>query len=116
MLPFAAFEAPPWRGNGLIVEALRFPVERGTFGDVGDDLVYYGRFLFHDLQAAFVLGRQAVPEGDTPRVLAVPVGSVQTGPRPLSDSLALVLCKRGEHLEDEPPGRVGGIYRLGRGA
>ena len=48
-----------------------------------------------------------------PDVLTVPVRAVETGSSPLSDGLALVLRKRGKHLEDEPAGWVGGVYGLG---
>src|SRR5215207_7541518 len=46
--------------------------------------------------------RQRGSHKGRPHVPATPVGSVHTGSRSLPDGLALVLSKRGEHLEDEP--------------
>ena len=51
-----------------------------------------------------------------PDVLTVLVRAVETGSSPLSDGLALVLRKRGKHLEDEPSRWGRGIYGLGGGA
>jgi hypothetical protein len=44
-----AHVAPPGRGDAKIVEPLRFPVERGAFRDVGDDLAGDLRLLRYDL-------------------------------------------------------------------
>src|SRR5918999_2567903 len=65
------------------------------------------------LRAHVAAGPESVAVWDAPDVFAVPVRSVETRSRPLSDGLALVLRKRGEHLKDEPTRRVRGVYRLG---
>src|SRR5215218_33204 len=103
--------AVPGRGLTLVVKALRLRVEGGAAGDVGDYLPHYAGLLLHDHEGA--VGRYVVAVGDSSHVPAAPVSPVEPCPGPLPDGLALVLCKRGEHLEDEPSRWVGGVYWLG---
>jgi hypothetical protein len=110
-----ALEAPPRRRHALIIEALAFAIEGSAVRDVGDDLTNNSCFFFHNHEGVFV-GRELVAVRETPRVLAVPERPVKSGPRPLSDGLALVLREGGEHLEDEPAGWRGGVYGFGGAA
>src|SRR3712207_7722931 len=54
---------------------------------------YTTLFRSHNHEGVFV-GRELVAVRETPRVLAVPERPVKSGPRPLSDGLALVLRDR----------------------
>ena len=51
--------------------------------------------------------------GDNSGLRAAPVDAVLAGSRPLVDGLLLELREGGEHLEDEPSCRRGGVNGLG---
>ena len=107
-----ALEAPPRRGDILVVEALTFAVERRTPPRRWRRLRGRSAPLLPQLLSRFRPARACSRRGSS-RAACRFFNARSSGSRPLSDGIVLVLRKRGKHLEYEPSRWVGGVYGLG---